>query len=513
MLTARLRISTWLLLGWCAFIASWILVNRAKEPMCLLGWTRCGEDLWLEPGSSRPIAAVGVAGVVVLLVLWWLEGRREKVKVDALAARTVRPVVLGVLSFVGVLGAAHLMLFAPVDDKLPCGEPIRINAVLAYPLNCDSGLFMELAHNPGDILEPNSVRQSRPGYVALGAAATAVIGPIAEWAGLNDLYAQDDTAFIPLVLINFVIGALALALFVWLMLRLGAPPGVTLPLAAIFAINDVTKAYYWSPHQQMFSLLVPIGTILVCRWLLLRRPSWRQVGVLALGLGLIALVYGSVLITVAAAGLVLLWSAWTNRRQHDGERAANRTRATATVIGKVLLLGAIAAVPTAAWMAICRAVTGTYYNHEVVVYRQFVWIPESAREGWAVLREKVANASAMTAIQMIEVTWLLSAVLVILAIAAVLARVGLGPVTAEHRAVLIGTALTGVLTLIFLWGMGLWAYRLTFHIVPVFLVAIGWVSTRLSVLSARAALATQIFLGLLAAAWVAFQLVSHGPYS
>ncbi|HEY2670093.1 MAG TPA: hypothetical protein VGJ07_06915 [Rugosimonospora sp.] len=499
------KVSGWLLLGWCGFVAAWLLVDHARQSICLFGYDRCSDRTLIQPTGMVTVAVVGIAGAVLLTGLWVVEHHRAAARPEAVAqagaARRVRPVVLAGTGFVVVLAAAHLLLLAPMDKTLPCGTPVRIDAHLGYPMNCDSPLFMQLAHKPQLLLQKDSVRQSRPVYVYLAAAATAVIGPVAHWVGLDALYGQSDSAFIPMVLINLVVAAAAVALFLWLMLLIGAPPAVTWSLTAILAVNDMTKAYYWPPHQQMFGLLVPMATAVVCRWLFLNRPSWRFAATAGLILGISALAYASVLITVAAGALTILIT------------AERRVPALRLAVAKAAVLLAASAAPTLVWIEICRAVTGTYYNHEAVTYHEFVWLPQAAAAGWRPLVHALSNATMMTGGQLIEVTWLLVAVLAVLAVGAVFLRVDIVAGEPGQRAALAATGVSVLCTLAFLWGLGFWAYRLTYHVVPLLLILIGWIASRLSNVSVWSRYATQVGLVVIAAGWVAFELFSHGPYS
>ncbi|MDG6109295.1 hypothetical protein Daura_26450 [Dactylosporangium aurantiacum] len=570
----RTMYTTWLLAIWCGCVAAWVLVDRRGVAMCVFGWLRCGDrgtggSLWLEPMPVARIAMIWLAGVVLLAALGWVEARRRKADVP-LAGRAPRIRTVALVGVAGTLAAAHLLLLAPVWDTVPCGETIRINSALAYPLNCDSGQFLELAHDPGMVLDTGNTRQSRPGYVFLSAAATAVVGPVASAVGLDRAYGSDDSAYVPLVLINLLIAAATLALFCWLLRRLGVSWVVVGLTGTSLMVNDVTKAYYWSPHQQMFALFVPVVAIAVGAWLLTRQPSPRQLAVLGLSLGLSMLVYGSFIVPLAVAGLLMGYAALrrapvpttvtlprqrrhapsevsapalvasgqagtaavpqpagaagtpdaaTTPRESTGGGTVPWPRRLPRLAGRLAVLGAVAAAPSLAWIAVCVAVAGSYYNHETVVYHEFVWLPEALREGGAAFAQAVADATAETSQQLIEVGWPWAGALGLLVAAAVVTGVrlvppaGAGPDAPVQRAALLATAVTGAVTVLFLFGMGFWAYRITYNIVPVLLVALAWVATKVAAGSTAARWAVHVALGAATVAWVAFQVLSHGPYS
>jgi hypothetical protein len=309
---------------------------------------------------------MAVVGVVVLLALWCWDRRRVR-SVSPVSARPVRLVVLIVQSLVGVLVATQLLLFAPMVDNPTCARPVRLGHGRAYPLNCDSPLFMQLAHDPGRLLQPRNPRQSRPGYVTLAALTTRVVGPTARAAGLDRAFGQSDTAYVPLILINLVIVAAAVVLLAWLLSRLGTPPGVTAALCVLLVVNDLTKAFFWTPHQQMFALLVPVATISVARWVLRARPSRLVTGMLGIALGLASFIYANVLITAMVVGLVLLARGW---------RGA----------GPAAALCVSFAAPPVGWIAYCKVFVGSYFSLETKSYREFIWLPEAARDGLPSLR-------------------------------------------------------------------------------------------------------------------------------
>src|SRR5262245_33934190 len=139
------------------------------------------------------------------------------------------------------------------------------------------------------IPQPNNARQSRPGYIALGAAVTRLVGPVANATGLTRWYGQTDSAYIPLVLINLSLVTTAVTLLAWLLNRLRTPVWAIVALCAMVVVNDVTKPFLWTPHQQMFALLVPVLTITLGRWVILARPSWRALVFAGLGVGAVSL--------------------------------------------------------------------------------------------------------------------------------------------------------------------------------------------------------------------------------
>jgi hypothetical protein len=526
------------------------MLDQQNVPLCAFGWLRCGTEhasgsLWIEPTNGTPILTLGAAGLLALVALSWFEGQYGQHDHE-LVQRRPRTRVLVLIGIAVTLAAAHLLLFSPVPDKLLCAQTVRMNSAMSYPLNCDSPAFLDLAHHPAKLLQPGDARQSRPGYVYLGAALTAVLGPIVSATGLNRVYATTDTAYLPLVLINLAVAALALVLFCRLLLRLGVGPMITGLLATIMAVNDLTKAYYWSPHQAMLTLLVPVLTILLGQWLLRRDPGLPRLALLGLGLGLGMLVYGSFVIPIVVAGLLVLVT-----RRRPGPRSPTMTRShrpapalvgpsggmiaaaaspaeapstsaaeLPTVVSRrhtllrLSVVGVLATAPTLIWIGICEAVAGSYFNNETVTYHEFVWLPESIGAGPGALGSALGKTIVNTTQELLQVAWLPAILIAGMVAAAVLAGVRLGARRdTEAGAGLIATMITGAVTVVFLYAIGFWAYRITYTIMPVLLVVLGWTAARLSEHSRPTRWAVTTILTVTVAAWISFQLLSQGPYS
>jgi hypothetical protein len=490
----RWRLATWLVILWCAGMSAWILAASARLAICPFGAPHCDRRALYQ--TSTPLVWWSVAalvGVVALSALWWWDRRRERLT-RPVSPRPVRLGILIAVSLPGVLAGTQLLLFAPMVDDPFCATPIRLGGSRAYPLNCDSPLFMRLAQHPSLILRPHELRQDRPVYVAIAAVLTRIFGPAAKAMGLDRAFGQSDSAYIPLVLINLVVLVGAVVVLAWLLARLGTPTVANAALCSLLIINDLTKAFFWTPHQQMFELLVPVAAIALARWILLARPSMLMVAGLGLVLGLASLIYGSALIAVLVVGLALL--AWGRRG-----------------LALAALLCASFAIPTVGWIAYCDAFVGSYFNKEVSYFHEFIWLPEAAGQGLHSLFIWVQTNTVITAREFGSVTGVLLLVLAALAIAVVLTGIKLNTVSEEERQILLATVLTIGCSLIFTFGLGIIATRIMFDVLPAILVLAGWVSARLAASSRAAMWLVNLAIPLLALLYVGQVLTSYGPYS
>lgn len=258
------------------------------------------------------------------------------------------------------------------------GHYARVGPGLGFIVNHDSYGYLEVAQEPRRLLLPQEVRQSRPLYALLGAAVgyplTAALG-LAGRLGLAPSWPPDELRFYGFysgyVLLNGLTLLASLLLFRRLFGLFTAGRGQAwqfYALAWVLVANPITKAFFWTAHQQMLAFLVPLSCLWLAYWLGQRVLGWGQLAGLAFSLGWLPLVYGS---------FVLMWPALAyGVSRWAGATALVRGRWPA-LAGRLLLSAVLFAVPTLLWLALLRAVGTTYYNHEAVRYHQLVWLLEA----------------------------------------------------------------------------------------------------------------------------------------
>jgi hypothetical protein len=513
------RASIWLLIGWTLTVGLWIVAEISRLDACPYyaeHGPACGitQAAPVRDGAMLAgLVAVWLAGVAALLLLCRLD-RRNARTATAADPRKSRWLLLITASLGGVLAGAHFLLLAPMISDPVCAVPVHVNRFMAYPLNCDSTLFLQLAHHPADLLVRASVghkspaqqaaaakllrrdhlRQSRPGYIALSALATRIVGPAAASLGLDRAYGQTDTAYIPLILINLLVVVAAVVLLARLLRRFGATTTVVVALCSLLVLNDLMKAFFWTPHQQMLALLTPLVTIAAARWLILERPRLLTVATLGLGLGLGALIYANVMITVGVLSVILLARRWRGVLQ-------------------ALMLWVTFAIAPVGWILICRQISGTYLNNDIARYREFIWLPEAFGQGWRVFWARLELASVSSIRELMGADGLVLGVVAAFMVLAILAGVRLGAATRQDKAVLTATGLTIAFSLLFGWGIGIVATRVMVEAFPALLVLAGWMATRFAVKSRATLLVASYGLAIIAVANALHEVLTHGPYS
>lgn len=260
------------------------------------------------------------------------------------------------------------------------GHYARVAPGLGFVVNHDTYGYLSVAQEPRKLLLPGEVRQSRPLYALLGAAVgypLAAALRVAGQAGIVPNRAPEETLFYGFysgfVVLNGLALLASLLLLRQVLARLTAgrgQPWQFYALAWMLLATPITKAFFWTVHQQMFAFLVPLCCLLLAMRLRERPPLRSAVlAGLALGLGVLPLVYGS---------FVLLWPALAFGLPRPAAAAVSPAPAGAArwpvVLGKLALSAALFAVPTLLWVALLKTQGTTYYNHEAERYRQFVWL-------------------------------------------------------------------------------------------------------------------------------------------
>lgn len=284
-----------------------------------------------------------------------------------------------------LLAACLSFWLAPAPQGQPdveyWGHYAHVGPGLGFIVNHDSYGYLEVAQEPRRLLRPQEVRQSRPLYALLGAAVGYPLTGalvLAGRLGLAPRWPPADVRFYGFysgyVLLNGLTLLASLLLFRRLFERLTAGQGQAWQLYAlawVLVANPITKAFFWTAHQQMLAFLVP----LFCLWLALgpapRVRTWGQLAGWALALGLLPLVYGS---------FVLAWPALAYGLARP--KASGVARCWVPLTGRLALSALLFALPTLAWIGLLRAQGTTYYNHEAVRFHQLVWLPEAWARPW-----------------------------------------------------------------------------------------------------------------------------------
>jgi hypothetical protein len=416
------------------------------------------------------------------------------------------------LLLIGVLNV--LLLFSPPPQPGttdPNGRYVSLGHHAGFFLNPDTYGFIFPAIDPGLMLENRALRQSRPLFILMGSAIGYSIHLI-TWPLHNQLlrfygkfwkgsYPRDKIVllgnfYLGFFILNFFVLWIALFLFEKIFYELVEKTRVSeysmYALMAFIASNPITKAFFWTVHQQMFSLMTP----LLCIYLLFRyskqinAPSIPRIGCLFFLAGSLMLIYGNFLMLYP----LLIYSFLIR-----GSRPTVKDKNLFYLL-KFVILTCLFLMPTLLWITFLKSRGINYYSLEIEYYHQLVWIPESMghsiRQFWT---ELVSNTLLFVhTLTTMAIFFIFSAIWVV---------VGGCRLNWGNR-YLIMTLCLFCGFFIFYWLLGYYEERLTNSLIPI--VICFWVVV------AGKKMGTRKFFylsGSLAFTWQIYLMLSYGPFS
>lgn len=353
---------------------------------------------------------------------------------------------------------------------------VRLAGPVHVDVNIDSPLFVLLAQDPRLLLTDTGREwQSRPAYITAGwvlaqpfhAIGLRKVGekvlanrPLPRIPGNYGTYLPE---FAGLILLNAMLVVAALVLLRRLLrAERYTAPALLIP-AAILLLNLVTKEGFWTPHLQMFNVFVPVLTLSLLVWIDSREKavSTAEAAAVCAALGVGALAYGAFIIPAAAVSLRLLLSRGRRWR-----------------VPKAFVLGAVFFLPMLAWVTFVKARTGSFYSHEVVAYRELVWIADTTREGAGAFVAALGKNLAAYGASLARVLLFPLALLALLW-SAVYAAGAARSLDERERRVARASLAYLVVSVPFFALMGYYAPRLTWTVVPAILPFYAFAVARL----------------------------------
>ena len=295
---------------------------------------------------------------------------------------------LFVLLVPGFLAALLVGPRAPGDKQQTfCVHNMVTDTPFGLSLNCDSLGHLSTAYRPGAIFDKGHPRQSRPLMVMSGALLRPLFtfaDDAPKWLGLRPADDMPDNykGWVDSVMDFGMSGFIAFAVFnlallcvcYWLYLLLVGSASVSAASALLVGSvglllvgNDVVKAFFWSPHGQLYNMLVP----LIGLWTMVSPArGWRRGALIGLASGVGVLAYPLFLIVPVCFALRAAFDAVAARRVSLAAPA-------------VAAMAAVFLAPVA-WYVFVLNYTGSFYS-DSLAFNQGFWIVDSARRGtfWA----------------------------------------------------------------------------------------------------------------------------------
>ncbi len=392
-----------------------------------------------------------------------------------------------------LLNLCFLFSPKPTSDTNFCGEYIPLNSSAGFIRNCDATEFLESAIYPSALMRKNYVRQNRPLYVVTASFVGYGIYYISTIFESVFTLSLNKSIYIAYVFLNFTILLLALYLFEKIALKVtdGKISYLAVLMLSVFiASNFMTKAFFWTAHQQMFAFLMPLLSVYICLKFI-REQSMKMLYTICFLLGIGMLIYGSFLILFVACMLYLVYLHYKSK-----------TLLTVHTIAFFVKAGLLFIVPTFVWIFFLKMNGVEYYNHEVVRYRQIVWMLDALLVSPTELFAAVYYNITLFIPTVYKLLFFIGLVIIVYVF------------RLYHRSSVVSSLDVNLLVLnlicfsIFFIFLGYYAYRLTFTLMPIMLcLAVANMGTLL------ASKKNQLILFSLVCVWHVYNVLSYGPFS
>ena len=290
--------------------------------------------------------------------------------------------------------AFSFLFSGPPDAKGPNSycphQYVRLNSFMGVPVNCDEFAFMGAAAHPSYLLQQNFQRQNRPLYVVFGTVAGYsiyyLLYPFHHQIQslidkkLSGQFSNEEkqkailygSIYVAYIILNVLILFFSILLFEKsIKMVTGSWKNNKWSFYAFILMlvsNQVTKSFFWTVHQQMFTIFTPVACIYTGFFIQKKKPGTRFLLFISLMPGLLLLVYGNFLLILP----VILFSYFLNLRK-EGQFSIF------SFLKNTILITTIFVSPTLLWIMLLKLNGTPYYNHEVSTFRHFVWMADSMK--------------------------------------------------------------------------------------------------------------------------------------
>ena len=392
-----------------------------------------------------------------------------------------------------LLNICYLFSPKPTPDTNFCGEYIPLNSYAGYIRNCDANEFLESAINPSALMRENYVRQNRPIYIIIASIIGYGIYYTFNVFGGVDLIDIGNSIYIAYVFLNFIILLLTLILFEKIALQLtDSKISYTsiLLLSVFITSNFMTKAFFWTAHQQMMAFFIPLLSIYICMNFKKMSSKWLSTLFFMCGVGMLA--YGSFLILFSVCILYLIYTLYVQKILFTYYAFIILS------IGTVLFI-----LPTTVWVLFLKYKDVVYYNHEVVRYRQIVWMSDAISISFI----SFLSAVYINLCAFLKTTSKLFPFVILLVFTFYIKKIKTGTVLQWDRnfkLIVLNLFCFGCFFII----LGYYAFRLTFTLMPIILcLSIANTDNLLSTKNVKIALFVIVSI------WHTINVFSYGPFS
>lgn len=393
-----------------------------------------------------------------------------------------------------LLNICFLFSPKPISKNHFCGTYFDLGEHAGFVINCDAYAFVGRSMHPKRLMEQNETRQSRPLYIIMGSITGYGIYYISKPLAFIHYFSLEESTYLGYIVLNFFILLITLYLFDRIATRLThgkIPKSLILILSFFIISNFVTKAFFWTAHQQMFTFLTPLLSIYISIEYI-HNISRKNMLLLSLLLGLGLLIYGNFLICFAVAMLYYMYHSFIKNKNYSVQE-----------IAYIVLYSITFLVPTISWILILKLQGITYYSHELVAYKQLIWIIEALNQSMHTFIE-AAKINIMLFFQTINCLYPFLLFLILAIGIRIYKTSFFKPLTEEVQILLLNL----FCFLSFYILLGYYDSRLTFTLMPILLCLTLSQFTNIFYLKS-----IQFFLFIIVCIWHYINVTSYGPFS
>ncbi len=393
-----------------------------------------------------------------------------------------------------VVSVSFLFSPEPKSKKDYCGIYIKLSSHIGFTFNCDAGEFCTNARTPFKVLEDSAARQSRPLFILIASLIGHPLQWVTEQLNLPLFQSMEPNPtmyvgyYITYIIINFITLLFSLLLFDLIAIYFSGgniSNWMLFTFQLLLTSNEITKTFFWTAHQQFFSMFTPLLTIWLSIVIIQKKYTLADISGFSLLCGILMLMYGN----FPPMFFCLLLIAFLTDKQI-------RVLHLVKNIGLFLL-------PTLIWMGICIYKIGRYYNHEVEIHRQLIWIADALQVSNVAFHVQLLKNIYLYAFTFKEILIFIS--IAICAFIYMKMKVKLTGDKEKTRELIIITAIAYFL---FFMLLGFYMERLTYTLFPICLCAMLFSICQSKQLQKY----TGIYI-VLSIIWHLYTLLSYGPFT
>ena len=276
--------------------------------------------------------------------------------------RPMRLLIL--LIFLGML-LPLILLFKNYPQQIPCGKIVHVSSHLTVPINCDSSIFLQDADNSKRLFDGTSTYSDRPLPAIIVLSLDKFIAKfripdrrVQIKGNSGSLYDYSQRKYALFIFLNFLVllSALIFALKTlketWDLEKVSIfSILVAINAVLIIASNELIKTFFWTPHTQLFNILLPSFAFWEVGRTRQQMIRFRVIGPILIFISSAMFFYP----IFCLAAIPVLFMHYKNLRIR-------------------MILISLAFLPYLSYPYFVRLFGGTYTNQQAYKFREFLWV-------------------------------------------------------------------------------------------------------------------------------------------